>query len=190
MFVIDSITFVYGHAAGLSWYYVENESFPHIFNTLKEYCIKNGVAEDGFSYIVETPQVEIYLFDYKIPINCIEYYNPGYELYIYSDTNVLPDGYVWLLIGDSTLYCNLSPMDGGWTFDHIPTTSVEAILFVEFAKQYGVDAIKTSGLNGISASWNEENKSLYMMKGQLEYIIYGAGNGELTGHIEELFGGV
>lgn len=183
MFVIDDITFVYTDHPSFTpdEYSVENENLLHVFNTLKEYCIKNGVV-NGNSYIIEMPQIEIYLFDYKIPINSIEYYSSS-ELYIYSNPNVLPSGCVWLM-GGSILYCFLGPFDGGWTFDHIPTTSVEAILFVEFAKQYGVDAIKIDGYNVI---FNEGWNLLYIEpEGWIthSYTVYGANNGDLTGHIQ------
>lgn len=78
----------------------------------------------------------------------------------------------------------LSPSwDGTWEFNYIPTTSVEAILFVEFAKQYGVDAIKIDGYNVFLI----DAYTLYIEpEGWIThfYTVYGANNGDLTGHIQ------
>lgn len=174
---------------GVSGYYTFTENI-NTTNSLKNFIVENGDMLINGYYKIDSSQIELYFYDYKIPatytycntltnllsIRCQEGVIPGNDILIEAGSHVL---------GPSS--------DSVWTFDHIPTTSVEAILFVEFAKQYGVDAITTSGLNVVSASWNEENKSLYMIQGRgivSEYIIYGAGNGELTGHIEELSGGI
>lgn len=173
---------------GISGYdmYIEN---INTIKSLKNFIVENGyMLTNNMKYKIDPSQIELYLYDYKIPVSDVVYA---------PSTNTLD---IYYQEGDATEHAITMPDDsrvlsisgnGTWKFNYIPTTSVEAILFVEFAKQYGVDAIKTSGLMEITASWNEENKSLYMMKGvAFEYIIYGADNGELTGHIEELSGGV
>ena len=120
------------------------------------------------------------MFDYKIPVNSLlyEYGAVG----IYSSENILPLG--WIELSYDMIRCAWGYLDGGWMFDHIPTSRVEAIMFVEFAKQYGVDTIL---IDNCTVELDEINNKLYIIneKTSYHYTVYGKDNGDWTGVISK-----
>ena len=182
MFVIDDITFEEVNMWGVSGYYSKTENFNTI-NSLKNFFIENG-DYNGHVCELDSSKIELYLYDYKIPATTLYYYPQNNQFLIYGSEGVFP--YNTCNINGNTITNNGISMDGAWTFDYIPTTSVEAILFVEFAKQYGVDAIK---IDGYSVNWYEEDKIIDIcVQNTPIYHIYGAGNGQLSGMIHPLSG--
>ena len=181
MFVIDSITFEEVNMWGASGYdiYIGN---INTMNSLRKFIVENGYEYSvNVKYKIDPSQLELYLYDYKIPITNVEYSPATDTLLIYCQEGVAPRNEITLQ--PNNIFQGPS-IDSLWTFDYIPTTSVEAILFVEFAKQYGYDAIKIDGYNVIfDEGWNR----LYLEpKGWIthSYTVYGANNGDLTGHIQ------
>ena len=140
--------------------------------------LENGTKLDDERYELNNPDIELYLFDYKIPVNSLlyEYGAVG----IYSSEKILPGG--WIGLSYDMIICNVGYFDGGWMFDHIPTSSVEAIMFVEFAKQYGVDTILID-----NCTVELINNKLYIIneKTSYSYTVYGRDNGDWTGVISK-----
>lgn len=145
MFVIDSITFEEVNIFSVTGYHSKTENI-NTMNSLKNFFVENGVYNDY--YELDPSKIELYLYDYKIPAIQLYYHVRQDVVTIYSSGGVFPNSYCDIR-NDNTITNSWRSIDGEWTFDHIPTTLVEAILFVEFAKQYGVDAIKIDGYNVI-----------------------------------------
>lgn len=186
VFVIDSITFEECSVFGTLFGYYSITGNLNVIESLGTFIIENGniisSSTTHTAYEIDPSQIELYLYDYKISINRLKYYtytNASPILEIYSPHGILPKNMVY--INSSGYIMRNAGMDGEWTFDHIPTTSVEAILFVEFAKQYGVDAIK---IDGYSLIWYEEDKIIdIILQNTSMGRIYGAGNGQFSGEI-------
>lgn len=83
VFVIDDITFEEINMWGVSGYdmYIEN------INTIKS--LKNFIVENGYMptnstyYKIDPSQIELYLYDYKIPVSDVEYSHLTNTLDIY-----------------------------------------------------------------------------------------------------------
>lgn len=181
VFVIDDITFEEINMWGVSGYdiYIGN---INTMNSLRKFVVENGYEYSVHGdYKIDPSQLELYLYDYKIPVTDVSY-QLNFEFEMHCQEGVIPTNTI--IIHSNNHVSNPSLINGEWTFDHIPTTSVEAILFVEFAKQYGVDAIKIDGYNvSINDGWNR----LYIEPKEWithSYTVYGANNGDLTGHIQ------
>lgn len=177
VFVIDNITFEEVNMWGISGYdmYIEN---INTIKSLKNFIVENGYMLTNSNYKIDPSQIELYLYDYKIPVSDVVYSHLTNSLDIYYQEGDATE-HVITMPDDSHV---LSPSGSGtWKFNYIPTTSVEAILFVEFAKQYGVDAIK---IDGYSVNWYEEDKIIGIaLQNSVICHIYGAGNGQFSGQI-------
>lgn len=180
VFVIDSITFEEINMWGVSGYYTFTENI-NTTNSLKNFIVENGDTLRNGYYKIDSSQIELYFYDYKIPAIYADCNTLTNSLSIYCQKGVIPGNHILIEAGSHVLGPS---SDSVWTFDHIPTTSIEAILFVEFAKQYGADAIKIDGYVVIfDEGWN----LLYIEpEGWIthSYTIYGANNGDLTGYIQ------
>lgn len=185
VFVIDEVYFDSVATFYRGEYYSYSSKIEELYNYVDQYFETKVPHDEPVDTLIDTEfniPLDIYLYDYKLPIiNWHAYETINWrEIYFALDsTSPLPNGECMLFYNEFRPFIGL--LDGGWTFDHIPEPGMEAIIFVEFAKQMGLDVFKIDNYN---VSWREEGKVLSISHGLEEYYVYGAYNDEKTGIIE------
>lgn len=162
-------------------YNVQSDKILVLYNKLSQQLTDEGsIYQDAVVsyYYITNPSIPIYIYDYEIQITEIRKYIR--DAISNSTVDIVEIRYAG---GSLKIKGNKISHD----LTQLPTSPIEAILTVEFAKQYGIVTLSTLAY---VTNWYEFGKVLQIYAGTDQYLIYGAGSTEYpSGTILRIAGG-